>query len=349
MVDPRLSAMDPRDVFALFTNRLATVEILGRTVMKARQGGELRRWGDTRLARSGRIDPRSSLANDDAGFMADYGGDMVSVTALFPAMSATDALAAIAELIEWRPKSGSSHGAAVLALCRTAIESAATTIWLLSSTDQAMRRGLSARFTNSELREQLRYHQSTNKWFEADPERKERQDFQSFQEHVRLYHERVEMLRRGESTTPKANVLSNGAVVAAAAQWLDKHPPRHARDVPGPYGEKYGFKDVADSFYTTSSAIIHGLKWPLDYMPSGEVDLSRMIVEGVNVAVAMGECAVALFESQASQRGPRSNRQRLYPARLIPTVKEWSMLYPVHPRIHPDCLRLGGLRPRVDV
>lgn len=43
----------------------------------------------------------------------------------------------------------------------------------------------------------------------------------------------------------------------------------------------------------------NGLKWPPDYMPGGELDMSRMIVEGVNVAVGMGECAVALFEAQA--------------------------------------------------
>jgi len=64
--------------------------------------------------------------------------------------------------------------------------------------------------------------------------------------------------------------------------------------VSGPYGsKKFGFEDVAASFYSVSSAIIHGLKWPLDYIPNGELDMSRMIVEGVNVAVGMAECGVA--------------------------------------------------------
>jgi hypothetical protein len=342
-MDPRLLEMEPRDVFALFGQKLATLEIMQRTVAKARRGGDLEVWGTKQISdRFGRIDPRSSLANDDAGFMTDYGEDMVSVTALFPAMNATDALASITELIEGRPKSRNSHAAALLALCRTATESAATAIWLLSSTEQTMRRGLSVRHTSSELRAQLRYHQSTREWFDAEPARKNRDDYQDFLAHVRHYHERVEKLRRGESQTPKARVLGNGDVVVAAAHWLDKHPPRHARDEHGPYGTKFGMKKVADQFYTTSSAIIHGLKWPLDYLPSGELDLSRLIVEGVNVAVGMGECAVSLFEAQALQRGPKSNRERLYPLRLVPTVKEWSTLYPVHPRIHPDCLRAGA-------
>ncbi len=344
-MDARLSGMDARDVFALYTQRVATLEILQRTVEKARRGGELEVWGTKRISdRFGRIDPRSSLANDDAGFMPDYGEDMVSVTALFPAMNATDALSSVAELIEGRARSRNSHAASILALCRTATESAATTIWLLSSDKQAMRRGLSVRFTSSELKAQLRFHQSTRAWFDADPLRKQRQDYHDFQEHVRLYNARVEQLRHGESQTPKARAIGNGDVVVAAAQWLDKHPPRHADGEGGPFGQKFGFKQVADHFYTTSSAIIHGLKWPLDYLPSGEVDLSRMLVEGVNVAVAMAECAVALFEAQARQRLPRTKRQRLYPARLVPTVLEWSALFPVHPRVHSDCLCLGAAR-----
>lgn len=282
-MDPRLAGMDPKDVFALFTERMTTLEVMQRTAAKAKRGGELEAWGLKRI--KDRLDPGSSLAADDDRFMTDYAGDMVSGTALFPAMNATDCLAAVAELIEWRPKSRNSHAAALLALCRTATESAATTIWLLSSTDRAMRRGLSVRFTSSELNAQRGYHQSERRWFDAEPARLQGQDYQDFLEHVRLFDGRVTMLRRGEQETPKGRVLGNGDVVVAAAQWLDKHPPPHAVDDRGPYGnEKFGFKQVAASFYGISSAIIHGLKWPLDYMPSGELDISRTIVEGVNVA-----------------------------------------------------------------
>jgi hypothetical protein len=330
--------MEPGDVFALFMQRIETVEVMQRTQVKAQRGAELRTWGLKPVP----VDPGSSLAADDRDFMTEYHAAMVSTTARFPIMNAVDCLEAVAELIEWRPKSRNSHAASILALCRTATESAATTIWLLSSVDRAMRRGLSVRFANSEIRPQLRYHASTNKWLAADPARLESQLHNDFREHVRLYEEKAAMLRRGEQATPNGTVKSNDAVVRAAAQWIDRHPPWHAKPDRGPYGNsRFGFEDVATSFYTVSSAIIHGLKWPLDYMPDGELDMSRMVVEGVNVAVAMAECGVALFEAQAQQHLPRFDQERHYPKRLAPTIKVWSAEYPVHPLIEPHCLRIS--------
>jgi len=41
----------------------------------------------------------------------------------------------------------------------------------------------------------------------------------------------------------------------------------------------------------------------------------------------MAECAVALYEVQAQQRQPPSQRKRLYPHRLQPTIDDWSTLY----------------------
>lgn len=150
------------------------------------------------------------------------------------------------------------------------------------------------------------------------------------------------MLRRGENITPKASVRSNDGVVRFAAKWLDNHPPAHAAEGE-PFGRKaFGFEDTASEFYSTSSAVMHGLKWPLDYMPRGELDMSRLIVDGVSVAVAMAECAVALFEVHAQQRAPRSQREPLYPDRLGPTIRRWSRYFyePVHPPIDPVLLAL---------
>ena len=188
-----------------------------------------------------------------------------------------------------------------------------------------MRQGLSVRFTFSELNAQRRYHQSTRKWFNAEPARLQSVEYQQFLEHVRLFDQRVQMLKAGQKATPKASVLGNGDVVAAAAQWIDKYPPAHDY---GPYGdEKFGFKEVAASFYNVSSAIIHGLKWPLNYVQTVDLELFRMISEGVNVAVAMAECAVALFEAQAQRHGSETGRERFYPDRLEPTVRKWAAFY----------------------
>jgi hypothetical protein len=161
--------------------------------------------------------------------------------------------------------------------------------------------------------------------FHAEPARLQSVEYQQFLEHVDLFDQRVEMLKAGQQATPKASVLGNGDVVAAAAQWIDTYPPAHDH---GPYGdEKFGFKDVAASFYNVSSAIIHGLKWPLDYVQTADLELFRMVSEGVNVAVAMAECAVALYEAQAQRHVGPTGRHRFYPDRLEPTIADWSTLY----------------------
>nr|WP_090281502.1 hypothetical protein [Mycolicibacterium komanii]CRL77982.1 hypothetical protein CPGR_04984 [Mycolicibacterium komanii] len=339
-VDPRAAGMDASEVFGLFVQRMETIEVMQRTIAKAMRGGELRTWALNPVP----VDPGSSLAADDRDFMTEYSTATVSTNARFPIMNAVDCLDAIEELIDWRPRSRNSHIGSIITLCRTATESAATTIWLLMSPERAMRRGLSVRFANSETKPQLRYHASTKKWFAADPARLESQQYQDFLEHVRLYEKRTAIFRKGERATPNGKVRGNDDVVRAAAEWIDKHPPPHATGDRGPYGNQgYGFADVASSFYTVSSAIVHGLKWPLDYMPNGELDMSRWIVEGVNVAVGMAECAVALFEAQAQQRLPKIKRERYYPRHLAPTIKTWSAEFPVHPRIDSSCLIFDGV------
>jgi hypothetical protein len=151
------------------------------------------------------VDPGSSLAHDDDGFIADlYAGNMVSRTAVYPIMNAIDSITSIAELIAGRTESGDSHAASLLTLSRMATESAATTIWLLSSTDRNMRRGLSVRFTASELNAQKGYHGSTRKWFEHGPLGKQSVEYQQFVEHVRLFDQRVVMLDSGKQQTPNA-------------------------------------------------------------------------------------------------------------------------------------------------
>ncbi|HUH69838.1 MAG TPA: hypothetical protein VLZ05_13830 [Mycobacterium sp.] len=52
-----------------------------------------------------------------------------------------------------------------------------------------------------------------------------------------------------------------------------------------------------------------------------------MIADGLAAAVGMAECAVALFEAQAQRQQPPSQRKRIYPDRLQPTIDDWSRLY----------------------
>ncbi|WP_152531400.1 hypothetical protein [Mycobacterium sp. UM_CSW] len=324
-----MSQPDPMDEFNRMMQWAQILEIRSRTQAKAKRGALLRPWGLG--VKRHLVDVGSSLDRDDTDFMTDYAGDMVSGTAVFPIMNAIDSITAIAELIAGRPESGDSHAGSLLTLSRMATESASKTIWLLSSTDREMRRSLSVRFTDSELNAQRGFHSSTRKWLNG-PGKHDVIQQQKFHEHVRLFEMRVKMLERGKHETPKTRVLGSTDVVQAAARWLDNHPPRHESG--GRYGDDgYGFEDIATRFYNVSSAIVHGLKWPLDYIPSGEVDLSRMIVEGVNVAVSMAECAVALFEAQAQNWDDDTDRPRLYPEHLQKTIETWAWLYPVEQHV----------------
>ena len=90
--------MNPMDVMRFL---IARQDVLDRTKAKAKRAAALKDWGLN--VKKQPLDEGSSLATDDAGFMTDYAGDMVSGTALFPIMNATDSLAAVAELIGGDP------------------------------------------------------------------------------------------------------------------------------------------------------------------------------------------------------------------------------------------------------
>ena len=135
------------DPFAAMQSRVAVVAVLERIRIRASRGRELKKWG----LNPQQVDPDSSLAADDAGFLTAIGGDYVRTTALYPIMSATDCLAAIAELVDGWDASNNSHMVSLLTLCRSAVETAAKTVWLLSETDRAGRQARCVGFTYSEM------------------------------------------------------------------------------------------------------------------------------------------------------------------------------------------------------
>jgi PAS domain-containing protein len=290
----------------------AKVGVLKRTGERAKRAGDLKEWG----LRHPPPDPGSSLILDDDGFMTQIGG-LVHITAAFPIMNATDSLAAAAELIDSRSTSGNAHTAALLALCRSALESSAITVWLLCPTKRADRRARCLGYTQAELLAQKSFHAAEREWFDRDPNRPQQPEFQ---EHVRLYEERVEML----DNQPKKRPPNSSDFPTEAGKWIDQHPPAHDREL---YAN--GFAHGVSRFYTLGSAIIHGYKWPMDYVQKSEQATFGMVADGLAAAVGMAECAVALYEVQAQRRQPPSQRKRLYPNRLQPTINDWSTLYKV--------------------
>jgi len=130
------------------------------------------------------------------------------------------------------------------------------------------------------------------------------------------------MLQKGMQATPKVSVPGSSEVVGVAAKWITKHRPAHD---PDPYGGR--FVGAANRVYRLGSGFVHGYKWATDYIQTGELEIFRMVAEGLGVAVGMAECAVALYEAQAQRHGSETSRTRFYPGRLEPSVKEWSSLY----------------------
>lgn len=284
--------------------------VLKRTHERAERAADLKEWG----LRHPQPDPDSSFALDDDGFMTKIGG-LVHITAAFPIMNATDSLSAAAELIDGRSTSKNAHIAALLALCRSALESSAITVWLLCPAKRADRRARCLGFTQAELSAQRSFHAAERQWFAMKPDRK---DKPQFDEHVQLFEERVKML----DNQPKKRPPNASDFPAEAGKWIDQHPPAHDRDL---YAND--FAHGASRFYTLGSAIIHGYKWPVDYIQTGEQETFGMVADGLAAAVGMAECAVALYEVHAQRRQPPSQRKRLYPPRLQPTIDEWSALF----------------------
>ena len=250
--------------------------------------------------------------------MAELGG-LVNITALFPIMNATDNLAAVADLIESRPKTRNSYTASLLTLCRAAVEAAAKTIWLLCEPDRTVRRARCIGFTDSELAAQRGFHAVERRRIQTQPDRDRDPNCLKFLKHVELFEQRIGMM--GGHKREKAPSFSG--FVAKAGKWVDEHAPAHDD------GELCGngFELGVSRFYIVGSGFVHGYKWAMDYVQTGELETFRMVADGLGAAVGMVECAVALYEAQAQRHGAATGRQRIYPDRIEPTIIDWSALY----------------------
>jgi hypothetical protein len=82
-----------------------------------------------------------------------------------------------------------------------------------------------------------------------------------------------------------------------------------------------------------------------DYV-AGERDVLSQISDGLAAAVIMTECAVALFEAQATHPARSIVRARNYPAWLEPTVAAWRPRYSEHTSAFPEpwSCEPGGVR-----
>jgi hypothetical protein len=164
---------------------------------------------------------------------------------------------------------------------------------------------------------QKSFHSVERRSIAAGPGGIDSQHYDKLQEHIRLFQLREEIFAKER----KAKTPNESGYVTRAAKWIDKHPPAHADDLPSG-----SFELGVERFYSLGSAFTHGYKWASDYVKARE-NAYGMVADGVAAAVAMANCAVALYEAQAQRRGSPTERTRHYPSRLEPTVRAWSELF----------------------
>jgi hypothetical protein len=104
-------------------------------------------WG----LRPNPIHPESRLARDDAAVTLEDEPNLVSSTALYPTMNASENLVAAVHVISLALTKGQLRTSAATALCRIALESSAKTIWLISETDTEERLRRCYGFVKGEL------------------------------------------------------------------------------------------------------------------------------------------------------------------------------------------------------
>lgn len=114
------------------------------------------------------------------------------------------------------------------------------------------------------------------------------------------------------------------ALVEESAKWIDGNVPYP----PDPEVDRVIHRRDAKSFYSLSSGFVHGFKWLTAYVtPGDDSDLLAITLDALGNALRMTECAVALYEAQATGPRPDPRRVRNYPAGLAEAVSALAPRY----------------------
>lgn len=313
-------------------SRLRKVGIVMRITDRAVRAYPLNEWalwrrvdpdGGNRKVGVGRMmpDKGSSLGFDDLDFIVGLDNFVVSSTARFPVMSATDSLVGAAQAHTAAFQEGRTNIAAVVSLCRCALEASAKTIWLLADPSRKERRARSLGFTQSERQPQQSFHRIEERVFAARSVPTDTAEYQSFQQHRAEYDRRAALITavpKAERKKPPGNYSD---IVVWSAKWIDANPAPHVADQ-----SALGMELGSDRFYAYASSFVHGYKWMTDYVHDDE-DTMKILADGFAAAVIMTECAVALFEAQSTHPAKLSVRLRHCPKALWPTIEAWAPRY----------------------
>ncbi len=306
------SVQPPRDPRAI----LAVLDTYSRIEARAKQAQELGPWGLTRRV----PDPGSSLEQDDRvlfELLPELDDQhLASGTAVFPAMAATDSASSIASLLPRISESKRLRAPSVLNLCRSAMESAARTIWLLSPTTRTERRARTTLLAGKEWYEQSKYFEHAA---ELHAGRLSPAEDTSRIHHVKLSAGRQKIAEAVTST----GFARPTKVIELAGSWIDAHPPEHARD----QVQRFGVQKLAETTYCISSSTVHGYKWVHEHLGIDGLGLFSALADSLAMALLFTESAVALFEAHSIGDRPSGHPRPQYPGRLNSTIDAWADMY----------------------
>jgi hypothetical protein len=308
------SELHPNDA-----RKLKRAMMIAHIGLRATQANDFLAWG----MRPHPIESDSRLARDDAAAALEDESNLISSTARFPAMNASENLVAAAQVVAFAITKGQLRTSAVSVLCRTAMESAAKTIWLISETDSAERLRRCYGFIEDERGWQDQFDKIEAETLAARTDELVEADRAEFGKHREAFEKRVQLItdlpKAERQAPPKFTKLVNDA-----AEWVDTNRPRQ----PDPELDRVMYARGAKSFYSLGSGFVHGFKWAIDYVDFGDDSaLIEMTLDAFGAALRMTECAVILFEAQALGLKPNPERTRNYPEGLAETVNEWAARY----------------------
>lgn len=303
--------MNPMD--ALYALGTSLNPPLQRVIERGKRGQELEKWG----LQPHRADPGTSMAKDDADDYDSLIPEGLTGTVLFPIMNATDALATIQTVLVQGAKTApfKHHTPSFLSSCRTAFESSAQAIWIMTADDRAGRRARAAGLARIGTEHAREYQR------EAIESHDNKLVVMSAEDYAQSVH-RLDF-QQGEldvlGTLPQQKGGGYSAMVRKAASWLQDNPPLHSTDLDGKH-----FPSIMKQQYRLCSSFTHGHSWPTDLV-DGPTSMFAMMADAIAAAVINTECAIALYEAQSTD--PNIGRTNYYPDRLQVTIDEWRSRY----------------------
>lgn len=296
--------------------RLMRAMFLGLIGERAKQAKDFLAWG----LRPNPIHPESRLALDNASITLDDEPNLVSSTALYPVMNASEHLVAAAEVIALAVTQGQIRTSATAALCRIAMESSAKTIWLINEKDTEERIRRCYGFLKAERGWQKEFEKLEDEALKArtDPlAEADRANFDTRHARVTARQTRIAALPAEAITGPTGGPLK---FVEDAEVWMDEYLPRK----PDPELDTVMHPRSAKSFYSLGSGFVHGFKWLMGYVLDDQqlddLPLLTITLDSFGNAIRMTESAVSLYEAQSIGPRPDPKRFRNYPAGLEEAV-----------------------------